>query len=239
VHKKKIDIIIPVYNEGLNIISTLNAIYNFVDHEFNILICYDFDNDTTVSAIKNSNYLNSLNTQIFFIKNNSTGAHGAVMSGIKSSLSDYCVVLPADDDYNINNFNNIINLMISDQIDILCPDRFIKGGSIKNGPFFKFLLARIVNLSLYYLAKMPTKDSTNGFRFFSRKTVQNISIESTEGFTYSIEYLVKGFEKGYRICNYPAMWIERSKGKSRFMILKWAKSYLKWYFLAIYNNLTK
>lgn len=238
-YKKKLDIIIPVYNEGFNILSTLNAIDNNVNINFNIFICYDFDDDTTISTIKNSKFFKNIDSKIFLIKNSLSGAHGAVMTGLKNSLSDYCVVLPADDDYNIQYFDDMISIMSKNNLDILCPDRFISGGEIINPPFFKFLLARVVNLSLYYLANMPTKDSTNGFRFFSRKLVDNIQIVSNEGFTYSIEYLIKGIKKGYRVSNYPAKWKERSKGESRFMILKWARSYLKWYFIAIYNNLIK
>ena len=72
---------------------------------------------------------------------------------------------------------------------------------------------RIVNFSLHYLASVPTKDSTNGFRFFSRKVISNIKIISNTGFTYSLEYLLKALEKGYRIDTFPAKWIERKKGK--------------------------
>ena len=78
-----------------------------------------------------------------------------------------------------------------ENLDILCPDRFINKNSIKSGPFFKFLLAKIVNYSLYYLTDVPTKDATNGFRFFSRRVLETINIESKIGFTYSIEYLLK------------------------------------------------
>ena len=120
----------------------------------------------------------------------------------------------------------------NEQIDVLCPDRFIEPGSIVNGPFIKFLIVRVVNYSLYYLANVQTKDGTNGFRFFSRKVINNIKIESNTGFTYSLEYLLKSIEKGYKIGSFPAKWIERKKGQSRFKILKWSFDYLYWYFYA-------
>ena len=81
--KKKIDIVIPVFNEGSIIVDTLQSIKDNFFCEYNILICYDFNTDNTLPAIKKSN-LNFQN--IFFIKNNYTGSHGAVMSGIEKSV---------------------------------------------------------------------------------------------------------------------------------------------------------
>ena len=178
-------------------------------------------------------------SNIIFLKNEFNGAHGAVMSGISKSKSDFVLVMPADDNYNTINLTHMYNKMKKNNLDVLCPDRFIEPNSIINGPFIKFLIVRIVNYSLHYLASVPTKDSTNGFRFFSRKVVNNIKITSNTGFTYSIEYLLKSIERGYIIGTFPAKWIERKKGQSRFRILNWAFNYLYWYFYAFKIRLLK
>lgn len=225
--KKKLDIIIPVYQEDENILSTLNNILKLNTFSYNILICYDYDDDPTIKVIKN--HMGNQNF-IFFIKNKKTGAHGAIMTGIKNSVSDYVLVIPADDDYNIKNIPDMINDIQLQNAEILCPDRFMKGGKIVNGPKLKFLLCRVVNLTLYLLSDINTLDATNGFRLFSRKVIDTITIESTMGFTYSLEYLIKSIELNYKVIRYPALWIERKKGKSRFKIMQWSTSYLKWYF---------
>ncbi len=234
--KKKLDIIIPVYNEGEIIINTIKSIKNYFSYEHNILICYDFEKDNTLTALKKSNLKLE---NVYFIKNSKFGAHGAVMSGIMRSKSEYLLVLPADDDYNTENLNSMYEKIKRENLDILCPDRFINKNSIKSGPFFKFLIAKFVNYSLYFLTDVPTKDATNGFRFFSRRVVETINIESKIGFTYSIEYLLKSINKGYNIGKFPAIWIERKKGKSRFKILKWSLDYLRWYFYAFKLKLFK
>lgn len=225
--KKKLDIIIPVYQEDENILSTLNNILKLNTFSYNILICYDYDDDPTIKVIKN--HMGNQNF-IFFIKNKKTGAHGAIMTGIKNSVSDYVLVIPADDDYNIKNIPDMINDIQLQNAEILCPDRFMKGGKIVNGPKLKFLLCRVVNLTLYLFSEINTLDATNGFRLFSRKVIETITIESTMGFTYSLEYLIKSIELNYKVIRYPALWIERKKGKSRFKIMQWSTSYLKWYF---------
>jgi hypothetical protein len=86
--------------------------------------------------------------------------------------------------------------------------------------------------SLYYLAAIPARDPTNGFRLFSRRVIERIAVESTEGFTYSLELLVKAHRLRWAIAEVPASWFERAAGKSRFKVLKWMPAYLKWYFYA-------
>ena len=48
----KLDIIIPVYNEGQNIINLIKNIENEVIYDFQILICYDNESDTTLNFLK-------------------------------------------------------------------------------------------------------------------------------------------------------------------------------------------
>ena len=50
--EKNIDIIIPVYNEGELILETINSINQNFKLNCNIIICYDFDEDNTLKAIK-------------------------------------------------------------------------------------------------------------------------------------------------------------------------------------------
>ena len=45
--KENFDIIIPVYNEGENIVSTINSLIKNVKYKINIFIIYDNDNDST------------------------------------------------------------------------------------------------------------------------------------------------------------------------------------------------
>ena len=50
---------------------------------------------------------------------------------------------------------------------------------------------------------------------------------------------LKSIENNYKIARFPAKWIERKKGQSRFTILKWSLDYLYWYFYAFKIKLYK
>ena len=52
------DIIIPVYNEGENIIKLIKYLLNSSKNISNIYICFDFDSDSSVISKKNSEYKN-------------------------------------------------------------------------------------------------------------------------------------------------------------------------------------
>lgn len=226
----RLDIIIPVYNEGNNIVRVLDGLKNGVKTPFRVLICYDFDEDTTLPAIRS---YDSASMSIVLVKNKASGPHSAVVTGFRTSSADAALVFPADDTYNIN----IIDLMVQrfeEGCDIVAASRFMPGGRMEGCPWLKSVLVRTAAHTLYYIARVPTHDSTNGFRLFSRRAHQSIAIESSQGFTYSLELLVKAHRLGWKIGEVPALWFERTQGqgKSNFKVIKWLPAYLTWYFYA-------
>ena len=48
----QIDLVIPVYNEGANILPTLRALSREVKTPTRVLICYDFEEDDTLPAVR-------------------------------------------------------------------------------------------------------------------------------------------------------------------------------------------
>jgi len=226
--KKNVSIIIPVKNENKNILKIINSIKKNQKYNFKIIICYDKDTDSTLRFLKKKN---NLNNQLILCKNKSSGPHSAVITGINFFKSNYYYILPADDEINVKKLNFLIDLMVKKQIDILCLCRLMKGGVMINAPFFKSYIMKIVNFFLYYICNIPSKDGTNGSRIFSHKVISNVKINTKLGFSYSLEYLIKSHYKGYKIFDYPSIWIERNMGKSNFKLLKWSKDYL---FLCIY-----
>ena len=170
-----LDIIIPVYNEGANILRTLQSIMRKVRTPLRVLICYDREDDDTLPAIaSNREVLGTLTIE--FVRNRGRGAHGAVLTGFAASNRPLTLVLTADDDYNAG----IIGAMVAKAqsgCDVVCASRFARGGSMTGCPLIKAMLTIVGNFSLYYLARLPTSDATNGFRLFSRHVLDEIAID--------------------------------------------------------------
>ena len=229
----EIDILIPVFNEEEIILKTIKNIILNVKYNYRILICYDYDEEPALKIIK-SNFPNNLN--ILFIKNFSKGFNNALISGFNNSKSEAVLVYMADDHVN----HKIINLCyekFKEGNHVVCPSRFVEGGQMIGNPFLKGFLTRVTSIFLFYFTSFPIKDSTNSFRLFSKKLINQITIESKKGFTLSLELTAKAHRFGYKIVEIPTVWIEREKGKSRFKLLSFILPYTKWLIYIIKTSL--
>jgi glycosyltransferase involved in cell wall biosynthesis len=223
----ELDIVIPVYNESLNILSTLGALARGVKSPARVLICYDFDDDDTLPAVRNHPETYA-GLEVALVHNPGRGAHAAVMAGFAASTAPFVIVYPADDDFNAA----IVDRMVAlgrDGCDIVCASRFMPGGKMEGCPWLKATLVRTAAFILHRIARLPTHDPTSGFRLFSRRVVERIVVESDQGFCYSIELLVKVHRLGWRVAEIPAVWFERKHGSSRFKVLQWLPAYLRWF----------
>ena len=227
-----LDIIIPVYNEGDNILSVVSHIKKNVKTKYQILICYDNDDD---NLFEYREKIFGIYNDIVLVKNKYIGACGAIKTGLLHSTTDVKIVYPCDD---------LINGCIIDEMykkflegnEIVAPSRFMKGGSMKNCPIIKEILVRFSSYTLFVLSSIPIEDASNGFRLFSKKIVDTFEIESNLGFAYSLELLVKTERAGYKICQIPSQWNERTVGSSKFKIFVWLPQYLKWYFYGLQTS---
>lgn len=227
-HVADLDIVIPVYNEGGNIVAVLDALGRAVKTPFRVFICFDNEDDDTLPAVRG--YQNAT-FDIVLVKNRGVGVHGAIVSGFQASTAPAVLVFPADDTYNAQAIDRMVE-KLREGCDIVCASRFTKGGRMEGCRWLKSILVRSAAFTLYYLAGLPTRDATNGLRLFSRRVLSSVVIESKVGFTYSLELLVKCHRLDWKIGEVSALWFKRTKGESRFRILKWLPAYLRWYFYA-------
>jgi glycosyltransferase involved in cell wall biosynthesis len=222
------DIVIPVFNEGPNIREVLESL-KAIDLPVRVLICYDFEEDNTLAALKD---YDPSPLQLLLVRNHSRGALGAVLAGFARSDARCVVTFPADDDYNGPRIRALIQKHLEGN-EIVAASRFMPGGRMDGCPLFKAALVRSAAWFMYHVAHVPTRDASNGLRLFSRRVLNQIPIESRVGFAYSIELLVKAHRMGWPIAETPFLWRERRAGQSRFRTLRWLPQYLRWLFYAL------
>ena len=220
-----VDIVIPVYNEGDNILSTLESLRRALEYPARVLICYDRDDDNTLTAI--DGYA-AAPLEIIAVRNLGRGVLGAVTTGFAATTAPCVISMPADDDYNAARLNEMIRRHAAGN-DIVAASRFMPGGGGLVGcPFMKAMIVRVADWLMWHIVRLPTHDATNGFRLFSRRVIDQIPVESERGFAYSIELLVKTHRLGWPVTEVPVDWHQRKAGQSRFRILRWLPQYLKW-----------
>ena len=232
-----IEIIIPVYNEGENIVRTLEEIEGKVSHPHSILVVYDFDQDNTLPPLQR--YIDGGHAGIRKEKNHyGRGALNAIRTGFEAAEGDLCLVCMGDLSDDLSVVADMLKKM-DEGCDVVCGSRYMKGGRQIGGPLLKRTLSRLAGMSLFLVAGVPTHDVTNSFKMYRRTLLDRIVIESSGGFEIGMEILVKAHLLGCKIGEVPSTWRDRSGGESKFKLWKWMPNYLHWYFIALKARFTR
>jgi dolichol-phosphate mannosyltransferase len=224
-------IITPVYNEAENFPRLVKEITRVVKTPHQIVVVYDFDEDTTVPVVKN--YQKNNRNLILHKNNRGRGALNAILAGFDYVKTGPVLVTMAD----LSDDLKTVDAMYQEYLGgakIVCGSRYMKGGKQVGGPFVKRTLSHIAGVSLYWLKRFPTHDVTNNFKLYDKKLLDSIQIESSGGFEIAMEITVKAYKNRQKIVEVPATWYDRTAGKSNFKLWKWLPSYLRWYFVALF-----
>ena len=220
-------IVVPVYNEGDNIARLLYGLRDHVNGNYEILICYDFDADTTLPAIA---ALNPQVPKVRLVKNNlGKGVVNAIRAGFQGSKSVLGVVVTMADLSDPPERINALVERLRQGDDVVAGSRYMKGGEQIGGPWLKGFLSRLAGTLAYYFTGIGIHDVTTNFRAYSRRLVETVPIESKGGFELGLELTTKCHLKGWRVGEVPSSWHDRTAGESRFQLFKWLPGYLNWY----------
>jgi hypothetical protein len=115
---------------------------------------------------------------------------------------------------------------------VAAASRYSRTGQQVGGPFLKGMMSRLAGLSLFYAARVGTRDATNSFKAYSTRFVRQVGIESDRGFEIGIELVAKARRYRQPVAELPTIWLDRTIGTSNFKLAAWLTRYLKWYFFA-------
>ncbi len=223
-------IVIPVFNEGANFKALWWEIASAIRTPFKAIIVYDFDEDDTLPAV--AEVVAGGESRITLRRNAyGRGVTGAIKTGLEAVEAGPVLVTMADLSDDLTQVDQMYTLY-QQGFDLVCGSRYMPGGSLIGGPFFKQALSRTSGLTLRYFRGIPTHDATNSFKLYDAAMVREVSVESVAGFELGLELTVKAYLHGYRIAEIPSTWRDRSAGTSKFRLFKWLPHYLKWYFYA-------
>lgn len=226
-----ISLVLPVYNEGENIAECLRRIDRALSGEpHEILVCYDFDGDTTLPAIA---AMPDRPESVRLVKNTlGRGAPKAMRAGFAAAEGDVVVTTMAD----LSDPPELIPRMaalVRAGADVVSGSRYMSGGEQHGGPLVKRTLSRSAGLLLYWICGLKTHDPTNNFRAYSPRFLSTIEVESQRGFEIALELTVKAHLAGARVTEIPSSWTDRSAGKSNFKLWKWMPHYMRWFARAV------
>jgi len=220
----QLSVVLPVYNERESIEPVLRGLESAVRTPHEIIVVYDFDEDTTLPVVRR------LALPSVRLERNTfgRGVLNAMRTGMRVARSDLVLISMADGSDEPAAVDRMVALA-QDGADVVAASRYMRGGRQIGGPRFKSLLSRVAGLSLHHLAGLPIHDATSNFRLYRRSFLDSVEIESQAGFELALELTVKAHITGRRIAEVPTVWRDRTSGTSRFQLRRWLPHYLRWY----------
>jgi len=227
----------PVYNEGENVVSTLRGLIEHTrTRPIEVMVVHDFDEDTTVPVVKR---LQSDLPEVRLLRNSlGRGVLNALKAGLAAARAPYVLVMMGDGSDDPDEIDAMYALA-NNGADVVAGSRYMRGGQQLGGPLLKRSMSRVAGLSLHFLGGLPIHDATSNYRMYSKRLLQQVTIESTGGFELGIELTVKAYALGMLVAEVPTTWRDRTAGQSRFRLWKWLPRYLRWYWVGIGARFTK
>ena len=222
-----LSIVIPVYNEGENVVPTLRGVVERTrTRPLEVLVVHDFDEDTTVAVVTR---LQTEMPELRLHRNTlGRGVLNAMKSGLRAARAQYVLVAMGDGSDDPDDIDRMYERARAGA-DVVAGSRYMRGGRQLGGPLLKRSMSRAAGLSLHWLGGIPVHDSTSNFRMYSKRLLNQVTIESTGGFELGIELTVKAYLLGMTVAEVPTTWRDRTAGTSRFQLWRWLPRYLKWY----------
>jgi glycosyltransferase involved in cell wall biosynthesis len=225
-------IVVPVFNEHEIIGEYCAKAAAELPPGFELLICYDMDEDTTLPALA-AIPAEKKPPHIRFVKNTlGRGVRYAIDAGMRAATAPVVVVMMADVSDDFSKVDEMVRRCEAGAA-VVCASRYMKGGAQIGGPLIKGMMSRTAGVSLYWLAGLPTHDPTNSFKAYRTDFLRQTRIESAAGFCLGMELTIKAHFNGQRVEQVPATWRDRTAGQSRFKLMKWLPMYLRWYRYAL------
>jgi dolichol-phosphate mannosyltransferase len=223
-------IVMPVYNEGEAVAPIVRAMATAVRTPHEIVLVYDFDEDTTVPVIAR---LAAELPAVRGLRNDlGRGVLRAMRAGIAGTTAPYVLISMADGSDEPHIVDGMVALA-RNGADIVAASRYMHGGGQVGGPLLKRTMSRWAGLTLHRFGGVATHDPTNNFKLYARSFLDTVTVESTAGFELALELTVKATLAGRRVDELPTTWRDRTAGQSNFQLRKWLPHYLHWYAMAL------
>lgn len=206
-------IIIPTYNECENINSLINILDN---HGFHMVIVDDNSPDKTFDIVKNHNKFGS---NLFGILRTSNKGYGnSVKDGFNFALEnnyEYAVQMDSDFSHRVEDLLQMCSL--AKNYDLVIGSRYVEGGRIEGWSFYRKFLSKYANIFARFATKSDIYDLTTGFRIYSKNLIENVEFNNitSNGYSFLVEIISKISTKDYKIVEFPIVFVDRERGKSK------------------------
>jgi dolichol-phosphate mannosyltransferase len=222
----RVSVVVPAYNEAEGIVAFLDRLLEGIRLPCEVRVVYDRPEDTTAPVLER--YARQEPKVVPTLNTYGPGPANAIRFGIDTAAAEVVVVTMADGSDDPRQIDQLTRL-VERGVVVAAASRYMPGGQQVGGPALKTLLSRLAGLTLYWFARVGTRDATNSFKAYARSYVQSVGIDSRHGFEIGLELVAKARRLRLPVAEIPTIWLERQAGVSNFKLAAWIPSYLAWY----------
>ncbi len=211
-------VIIPTYNEKENIGKIIPAVLA-QPVPFHVLVVDDGSPDGTASLVKDLQKKNP--GKVFIIeRQEKKGLGTAYIAGFHWGLErgyDYIFEMDADFSHNPDDLPVLYRTCAEKGADLAIGSRYISGVNVVNWPLGRVIMSYLASIYVRLVTGMHIKDTTAGFKCYSRKVLETIELDRIrfKGYAFQIEMKFTTWKHGFRMVEVPIIFTDRKLGHSK------------------------
>ncbi len=224
--KPRVSIVVPVRGQGPAIEDFLDRLFERVDVPCEVLAVYGSHLDPTVPyleshAVSEPRLRPALNPE-------GSGPAQALRFAMDHAEAEVIVVITGDGSDDPSQIEPLARL-VERGVAVAAASRYMQGGQQVGGPFLKSLVSRVAGVSLYWVARVGTRDAINTFKAYDRAFLETVGIDSPVGFEMGLELVAKARRRGLPVAELPTIWLDKGATPPSYRIWAWVPRYLRWY----------
>jgi dolichol-phosphate mannosyltransferase len=215
-------IILPTYNEALNIRTAIAGIFNqenkIKTHELHVLVVDDNSPDGTQKIVKE---LQKSNDKLHILVGDKKGLGKAYKRGMRYAVKelkpDLIFEMDADGQHDPNCIPVFISLA-NQGFTLVIGSRFAQGGETPDFSFWRKTISIVGNWMIRVLGGIPRiRDCTSGYRCIKANLIEkcNLRFLSTRGYSFQSSLLCELMRNGANAIEVPIVFPDRTAGESK------------------------
>jgi dolichol-phosphate mannosyltransferase len=211
-------VIIPTYKEKENIENIIRKVFSLAK-DFHILIVEDNSPDGTADIVKR--LIGEFPGKLFIEeRKGKLGLGTAYIHGFKWALNrnyGYIFEMDADFSHNPEDLVRLYHACAAEGADLAIGSRYIKGVNVVNWPMGRVLMSYYASAYVRIVTGMKVRDTTAGFKCYTRKVLQNIDLDHIKftGYAFQIEMKFTAWKLGFKIKEVDIIFTDRTQGESK------------------------
>lgn len=159
----KVLIIVPAYNEELNIVKTINDVTTNTEYDY--LVINDCSKDKTQEVCEKNNF-NTINLPVNY------GLTSVVQLGMKYAYKnnyDVAIQFDGDGQHQAKYLKDLVEKIENDKCDVVIGSRFV---TKKKPRTMRMLGSNLISIAIKLVAGKTIKDPTSGMRAYNKNAIE-------------------------------------------------------------------